>query len=328
MDRGKRHIRNNDLPFIKQNWLGNRVHKGQFVNRNLANNHGVKSVLKWRLAPNPQFREKFFEKWRPDIVDVESLDSYSGDHLIWLGHNSFYMLVDGKRIMFDPIFGNIPFVRRKSKMPAEPKIFKDIDYLILSHDHFDHLDKKSVKQICEQSPNIIVLCGLGVDKLINRWLPNTKTVGMAWYQQFKDGGMKFTFLPSQHWSKRSAKDGGKRLWGAFVVESYSKTIYYSGDTGYGEHFKELPNLFGQIDYALIGIGAYKPKWLMERNHISPIEALDAARDMGARITIPMHYGTFNLSDEPLSDPPKVFRSEAIRRNMNVKIPKIGECVRL
>lgn len=322
------HIRNNDLPFIKKDWIGNRVHRGKFVNRNLSKNHGLKGVARWRFSPNPQMKEKFLEKWNPEVENITSLDAFEGDHLIWLGHNSFYMSIDGKRLMFDPIFGNIPFMRRKSKLPADPSIFKDIDYLLLSHDHFDHLDKKSVRRVCEQSPNIVVLCGIGVDDLIRRWLPKTKVVGMAWYQQFKDGGMKFTFLPSQHWSKRSAKDGGKRLWGAFVVEAYSKTLYYSGDTGYSDHFKEIPNLFGKIDYALIGIGAYKPRWLMERNHISPDEALDAAQDMGAVMTIPMHYGTFDLSDEPLSDPPRVFRDEANRRKMNYYIPNIGERMRL
>lgn len=323
-----KHIRNNDLPFIKKDWIGNRVYRGKFVNRNLAKNHGVKNVLKWRFSPNPQFKEKFFDKWRPEIEDVVSLDSLQGDTLIWLGHNSFYISIDGKRMIFDPIFWNIPFMRRKSKLPADPSVFKDIDYLFLSHDHFDHLDKKSVRRVCEQSPNIIVLCGLGVDELIRKWAPNVTVIGMAWYQQFIDGSMKFTFMPSQHWSKRSAKDGGKRLWGAFVVESYSKTLYYSGDTGYGEHFKELPNLFGKIDYALIGIGAYKPRWLMERNHISPDEALDAATDMHAGMIIPMHYGTFNLSDEPLSDPPKVFKTEAIKRKMKFYIPNIGERMKL
>ncbi len=323
-----RHVQNNDLPFIKKGWIGNRVHKGKFVNRNLSKNHGVKSVLKWKLTPNEHFREKLFDKWSPKVQSVHSLDDSLGDNLIWLGHNSFYMSVDGKRMMFDPVFGSIYFVRRKSKMPADPAIFKDIDYLMLSHDHFDHLDKKSVKRVCEQSPNIIVLCGMGVDKLIKRWLPNTKVVPMAWYQQFQDGSMKFSFLPSQHWAKRSASDGGRRLWGAFVIESYSKTIYYSGDTGYGEHFKELPNLFGKIDYALIGIGAYKPRWMMEPNHISPYEAVQAAIEMGAAVTIPMHYGTFDLANEPLSDPPKVFKAEALRNSINHLIPDIGELVKL
>lgn len=323
-----RHIKNDNLSFVKKDWIGNRVHQGRFLNRNLEKNHGVKHILKWRLSPNPQFKEKFFDKWKAEVIDIVSLDEFESDNLIWLGHSSFYVSIDGKRMMFDPVFGNIPFVRRKSKLPASPSIFKDIDYLFISHDHFDHMDKSSIRTVCEQSPNIVVMCGLGVDDLVKKWLPNVKVVGMAWYQQFVDGGMKFTFMQSLHWSKRSAQDGGRRLWGAFVVESYSKKLYFSGDTGYGTHFKELPNLFGQIDYAIIGIGAYKPRWLMERNHISPIEALDAAEDMNAKMVIPMHYGTFNLSDEPLSDPPKVFKNEAIRRNMNFYIPNIGEMMRL
>ncbi len=328
MRRSHNHIKNSNLPFIKEGWIGNRVHKGHFVNQNLSRNHGVKSVIKWRFTPNPHFREKLFDRWSPNVQQITELDCCGSDNLIWLGHNSFYMMIDGKRVMFDPVFGSIYFVRRRSKMPANPAIFKDIDYLMLSHDHFDHLDKKSIRQVCEQSPNIIVMCGLGVEELIRRWVPDVKVIPMAWYQQFKDGSMKFTFMPCVHWSKRSTNDGGKRLWGAFVMESYTKTIYYSGDTGYGTHFREIPNFFGRIDYALIGIGAYKPRWIMESNHISPYQAVQAAIEMKAAVTIPMHYGTFDLAEEPLSDPPKVFRSEAIKHNIGYLVPDIGECIRL
>lgn len=323
-----RHLRNNKLPFIRNGWIGNRVHKGHFVNKDLAMNHGVKNFLEWRFTPNPQFKEKFFENWSPEVYNIDSLDEIANDTLVWLGHSSFYIVIDGKRIMFDPIFGSIPFVKRKSKLPAKPSIFKDIDYIMISHDHFDHLDKKSIKEVCENSPNVIVLCGIGVDELILHWLPKTNVIPMAWYQQFKDGSMKFTFMPAKHWGKRSVQDGGKRLWGAFVVESYSKTIYYSGDTGYGTHFHEIPQLIGRIDYAIMGIGAYKPRWMMEKNHIGPDEAIQATIDMGAEVVIPMHYGTFDLSDEPMGDPPKVFRSEAQRRGVKFKIPIIGEQVRL
>ena len=133
---------------------------------------------------------------------------------------------------------------------------------------------------------------------------------------------------SQHWSKRSFKDGGKRLWGAFMIEADNLSIYYSGDTGYANHFSEIPELFGNPDYALLGIGAYKPRWFMRPNHISPCDALTASEEMDAAITIPMHYGTFDLADEPLNDPQQVCAQEACKRNIRIEIPELGESMPL
>ena len=155
-----------------------------------------------------------------------------------------------------------------------------------------------------------------------------KVIEDGWYQQMEDEGLKITFLPAQHWSKRSVRDGGQRLWGAFMLQGNGISLYYSGDTGYSSHFREIPDLFGAPDYALLGIGAYKPRWFMRPNHISPYESLTAAEEMHAGLTIPMHYGTFDLSDEPLHDPPKVFATEAKKRKIPVKIPYLGEIVKL
>jgi len=230
--------------------------------------------------------------------------------------------------MFDPVFGNIPFVRRKSKFPADPDIFKEIDYLLISHDHFDHMDKPSITRLYENNPRMKVFCGLGMRDLIRGWLPDIQVIEAGWYQRWEEGRLKITFLPAQHWSKRSLNDGGLRLWGAFMLQTDDLSVYYGGDTGYSSHFTEIEELFGAPDYALLGIGAYKPRWFMQANHISPYDSLTAASQMKARITIPMHYGTFDLSDEPLSDPPAVFAEEAGKRNIQVKIPALGEIVKL
>lgn len=329
-----RHISNKDLPFIKEGWIGNRMHKGHFVNRNLSRNHGVKNVLKWRPVPNAQFREKFFERWNPPIHKLTSLEGSSEDYLVWLGHNSFFLNVGGKKILLDPVFGNIPFVKRQSKLPSDPKLFTNIDYILISHDHFDHLDKKSIKMVSAQSPKVLIIAGLRSEDLFTKWDLGVRYITMAWYQQLVLGDVKITFMPALHWSKRSVNDAGRRLWGAYMIQYKCKkdgserNMYYSGDTGYSEHFREVPRLFQKVDYALMGIGAYKPRWMMERNHMSPLEAVWGAIDMGAGVTIPMHYGTFNLSVEPLSDPPKVFDTEAKRHNIRHLIPNIGERVNL
>ena len=320
--------RNEGLITVKPYWRGNPVVKGRFVNRQHRSKQGIGNVLKWRFSPNPQRKEKRNENWEPQLFPLHSIQGISGDALAWLGHNSFFMQLGGKRIMFDPVFGNIPFVRRKSKFPADPDIFKEIDYLLISHDHFDHMDKPSIIRLYENNPRMKVFCGLGMRDLIRGWLPDIQVIEAGWYQRWEEGRLKITFLPAQHWSKRSLNDGGLRLWGAFMLQTDDLSVYYGGDTGYSSHFTEIEELFGAPDYALLGIGAYKPRWFMQANHISPYDSLTAASQMKARITIPMNYGKFDLSDEPLSDPPAVFAEEAGKRNIQVKIPALGEIVKL
>lgn len=321
-------LQNNELTTIKKNWQGNRIIDGCFVNQQFRKRPGFGNVLKWRFSPNPQRKEKRREKWNPEVCHLTQLPERNQDALVWLGHNSFFVQIAGKRVMFDPVFGNIPFVKRQSRFPANPEIFLGIDYLLLSHDHFDHMDKRSIVTLYRNNPGIKVFCGLKTGELLQKWCPGICVIEAGWYQQLEEQGIEITFLPAQHWGKRSVKDGGLRLWGAFMLRSKTLSLYYSGDTGYADHFSEVKKLFGAPDYALIGIGAYKPRWFMQPNHISPYEALAASRDMNAGLTIPMHYGTFDLSDEPLSDPPKVFAEEADRQNINITIPALGELISL
>lgn len=320
--------RNNQLSSVNPRWRGNPTVNGRFFNRQHRWRPGMGSVLKWRFSPNPQRREKRTIPWNPRIHFLHSLEQVVGNSLIWLGHNSFFLQLGGKRFMIDPVFGSIPFVKRRSQLPANVFIFQKIDYLLISHDHFDHLDKPSVTKLVAQNPQMKVFCGLGTGALIASWFPGLKVIEAAWYQQYTDDGLTLTFLPAQHWSKRGVGDGGERLWGAFMIQADGITIYNSGDTGYAPHFRELPDLFPHIDYCMIGIGAYKPRWFMKPNHISPYDALTASSDMHACVTIPMHYGTFDLSDEPLFDPPHVFRAEAKLRNKEILVPDLGEIVKL
>lgn len=313
---------------IKEDWRGNRVVAGRFSNLRHNVQHGLEEISKWRLSESFDWAEKIFEGWRPVVRRVESIDAIEGDALFWLGHSSFYLQIAGKRILLDPVFYRIPMVRRRSKLPVSVNIFKQIDYIIISHDHYDHLDKRSIKQLLRLNPRATVVCGLNVSELIERWSRRTRVVEMGWYQQLCEEGLKITALPCQHWSKRTATDGGRRLWCAFMVESSDYRLYYSGDTGYARHFKELPSLFGRIDCAVMAIGAYKPRWFMRANHISPYQALDAVEQMGADLTIPMHYGTFSLSNETMGNPPIVFEQEARERNIDIKIPDLGEVVEL
>lgn len=322
--------RNEKLKTIKKDWIGNPNRKGKFQNLTLHKKAGISGILKMKYQRNPDRHIKRAENWNPYHTKLTSLDHIKEDSLVWLGHSSFYMQLDGERILLDPVFGHIPFVRRKSVFPARVSAFKNINYILISHDHYDHLDKKSIKAILKHSHhNLKIICGLGLKSLLEKWIGNrAEIIEAGWYQQYTDKTLKITFLPCRHWGKRSIKDDSERLWGAFMVQSSKLNIYYSGDTGFGEHFSQIPELFGNPDYAIIGIGAYKPRWFMEPNHISPYEAVRAAKIMGAKIAIPMHYGTFDLSNEPLSDPPQVFEAEAKSKNQEVYIPHLGEIVNL
>lgn len=195
--------RNERLATVNPYWRGNPMVRGRFFNRQHRFRPGMGSVLKWRLSPNPQRKEKKTVKWDPKVCYLRSLDAVVGDSLIWLGHNSFFLQLAGKRIMFDPVFGNIPFVKRQSEFPANPDIFTEIDYLLISHDHFDHLDKQSITRLLNNNPQMKLFCGLGTGELIKSWFPEMRVIEAGWYQQLEDEGLKITFLPAQHWSKRS-----------------------------------------------------------------------------------------------------------------------------
>lgn len=318
--------KNEALPLIRQGWPGNTTRNGVFMNRTYTRS-GMKNLLKWRFTPNPYRKEKKKNGWNPDFVEVTHIDD-THDNLIWLGHSSFYVCIGGKKVLFDPIFGDIPFRKRHSPDVSKPEVFKDIDYILISHDHYDHLDKKSIKELFKYSHNAKVICGLGVDTLINKWVHRKVSIPMGWYQRYTDGDFEVTFLPAQHWSKRSVNDGGRRLWGSFAVKGGEKLIYHSGDTRYDKHFKEAGHIFGYFDYALMAVGAYMPRFMMERNHISPYEAVEACKELRAEITIPMHYGTFDLSDEPLGNSPEVFAEEAKKEGISTLIPKLGEKINL
>lgn len=120
--------------------------------------------------------------------------------------------------MIDPVYGSIPFVKRRSQFPADPSIFRQIDYLLISHDHFDHLDKPSVARLVADNPQLKLFCGLNTGALIKSWFPNLEVIEAAWYEQYVDGDFRLTFLPAQHWSKRGVSDGGERLWGSFMIQ--------------------------------------------------------------------------------------------------------------
>jgi L-ascorbate metabolism protein UlaG (beta-lactamase superfamily) len=306
------------------NWKGNPLdEKGLFMNHEFPFYPKFSEVWKWQRETNS---EKEFKK--KDTFQLALLQNDTtflqnkNDVIVWLGHATFFIRINGISLITDPVFGNpSTFLKRKIPMPFNPEIIKGLNYVLLSHDHRDHLDEKSIQIVYKNNPNAPILTGLKMDEWLNKMLNKPQVQTAGWYQQYKtdNSQIKIYFMPARHWSKRGLTDTNKHLWGSFVIEANGKRIFFSGDTGYGSHLKEINEIFGKIDLCIIGIGAFKPEWFMGANHISPLDAVIAVNEMEANTLIPMHFGTFDLSDEPIGLPQQILEAESKNGNLNANL---------
>ena len=314
-----------DLPF---KWEGTpTTGKGRFVNTEFPSVISLRAVWKWQTLINPQKQEKKNDQWKLE-VDFEShfLDSKE-DCIVWLGHASFFVRLSGISILIDPVLLDSAFIKRLSPLPVSPDLFLNLDYVLISHDHRDHCDEKSIKLLAKNNPDATWLTGLNMEQLLFKFTKSRKIQEAGWYQKYQvTEPLKISFVPSRHWSKRSLNDTNLRLWGGFVIEHKEKTIYFGGDSGYDSHFRDVGQIFPKIDYCMIGIGAYKPEFFMGQSHTSPRDAVKGFHDTHAKVMIPMHYGTFDLADEPLGDPLRVLNELAETEISEGKIRplKVGE----
>jgi L-ascorbate metabolism protein UlaG (beta-lactamase superfamily) len=315
------------LPTIKAGWKGVPVdRKGRFVNHEHPFLPKITDLLKWRWNGNPQKEEKENDRERLAVLDPTDFLNSEREGILWLGHASFFIRIGGRNLLLDPVFGKPPLVKTFVEVPSPLEKIKKVDYVLLSHDHRDHCDEESIKQIANKFPNARFYGGLKMDELLKNWITATnETQAAGWFQQFTlpDDALKIYFLPVRHWCRRGLFDTNERLWGGYVIQSDKTTVYFSGDSGYGSHYSEIAEIFPKIDYFLIGIGAYKPRWFMEPNHNSPEEALKAFGDAKAGTLVPMHFGRFDLSDEPPGEPLRFLREKAQEMNLSDKIKALN-----
>lgn len=292
--------------------------------------------LKWMVTPNPQRKEKKADDYVPPVSqEVAYLEDKTRDWIVWLGHACFLIQVNGVRMLTDPQLRDMPSIPRRVHPPLGYEDIRDMDYLLLSHDHRDHVDKHCIRTIVANNLLTKILCPLGLTKTIQSWVDEaddargyqeTPIEEAAWYQIFDTGtdGVRITFLPSRHWCRRGLFDFNRTLWGSFMIERLEgaaagagdgnkeqregqtsprlNTLYFGGDSAATPYWKEIGDLYPNIDVAMLGIGAYMPEYMMRENHADPAEAFQGFKDLGARYWWPMHHGTYDLSNEPAGEP--------------------------
>ncbi|WP_338098566.1 MBL fold metallo-hydrolase [Methanolapillus africanus] len=296
-----RYMSNPDLPIIKDGWEGNPMVGNSFVNEDKPSEMNMVEFMKWRLYKNPQKEEKKNDKFKAGFVKNESFAASEDDMIIWLGHASFFIRFGGVTFLTDPSYYSFPFRTRKVPIPCSVNRFKNVDYVIVSHMHHDHADVRSLRKIFKDNSKTEALVPLRGGMYMKHFTKKYQEAG--WYQQYKTKpDVEVFFLPTLHWSRLHVFDSNKTLWGSFLIRANGKTIYFGGDTAWGNHFSEIAKLFPEIDYAIMPVGGYKPRSIMKVAHIAPDEAAQAAAIMNTKHFIPMHYGTYPIGQEPGGEP--------------------------
>ncbi|MEO8843518.1 MAG: MBL fold metallo-hydrolase [Kofleriaceae bacterium] len=266
-----------------------------------------------RRGPGDIFKWKVLRKSDPRVADYAELDTIrpgfreggvaalaSGDPCAcWIGHASWALRLGGKLIVIDPVFSNaLSGVVKRLVPPAFPLAeLPTPDLVLVTHDHRDHLDLPSIAALPDSATYIVPI---GNGERIKK--PNT--VELDWWQTHTIGGLDITLVPARHWSMRMPWNRNATLWGGYVIRGPEGVAYHSGDTATGDHFAEIGQRIGPIDWAMLPIGAYSPRWFMSSQHVNPEEALAGFRALGAKSFLAMHWGTFKLTDEPVGEPRK------------------------
>ncbi|MBI4592832.1 MAG: MBL fold metallo-hydrolase [Candidatus Rokubacteria bacterium] len=237
----------------------------------------------------------------------------------WVGHSTLLVQLDGVNLLTDPHWSDraSPVSFGGSRRVTPPGLrFEDlppIDLVLISHDHYDHLDIATVRRLAaEHRPRFLVPLGL------KAWFASlgiTDVEELDWWQSRVERGLTVTGVPAQHFSGRTLWDRNRRLWSGWTVQGRDKRLFFAGDTAHYDVFKEIGARLGPFDLAAIPIGAYQPPVIMKSGHTSPEEALQVFEDVSARHFVPIHWGTFDIADEPIEEPPLRLATEAGRRGL-------------
>jgi L-ascorbate metabolism protein UlaG (beta-lactamase superfamily) len=254
-----------------------------------------------------------------DVADV---------HVTWLGHSTVLLAVNGKRFLTDPVWYQrvSPFTQLGPKrffdVPVALRDLPPLDFILLSHDHYDHLDKGAIRFLTSKNIPVITMLGVG-KRLLNWGIKKELVTELDWWQEKDLGdGFKLTALPARHFSGRWLTDRFTTLWGSFVIKAPRHNIYFGADSGYYEGFKKIGDNYGPFDLALLEIGAYNPMWA--DIHMGPENAAMAFQDVKGKLLLPLHWGTFALAFHPWTEPIERLLAAVKKTKMPVLVPAPGE----
>lgn len=247
--------------------------------------------------------------------------------LVWFGHSSYLIKIDGKHILVDPVFSGYasPFKMKSAKNFDGSNVYSvddmpPIDILLISHDHYDHLDYSTVLKLNSKTKHIIT--SLGVGSHLEYWgFDMNKVTELDWNDSFEIEGFKFTSAPARHFSGRSFTRS-KTLWASFILKTKDYSIYIGADSGYDTHFKQIGDKYGPFDLAILESGQYNEAW--KPIHMMPEETVQASIDLNAKVLLPVHWGKFSLSLHPWNEPIERVVKKAEELNVKVTTPMIGE----
>lgn len=309
--------------------------KEGFRNTHVEERLKKRGVMRWLTDVFKANVEAGTLKYVPETepVDLEKIHHPDPDkiQLTWVGHATFLIQIEGMNILTDPIFSYraspLPFwgPRRRAAPGIALKDLPPIDIVVISHNHYDHLDVNTIRAL---GPDALYLTPLGFEQwFADRGVPQSRQ--LDWWQTIKLTGFNFTLVPAQHFSGRMILDLNKTLWGGWVIEKNGRKVYFAGDTGYTKEFKELGARMGPMDVSLLPIGAYAPRDVLKLLHADPYDAVQMHQDVKSKRSIGMHWGTFRLTTEPLQEPPAILRDALKKAGLSEKeffTVKIGQTV--
>ncbi|HEY1558922.1 MAG TPA: MBL fold metallo-hydrolase [Kofleriaceae bacterium] len=277
----------------------------RFDDRATRPGRGPRDMLRWKLGRKEPRDSDFdaLDAIRPGVRDGGAAALASGAPCaVWIGHATWALRLGGALVVIDPIWARAigGVVRRLVPPGVALAELPAPDVVLVTHDHRDHMDLPTLAQLPDSATYVVPL-GNGAR------LRKPDVVELDWWQTHELGKLAITLVPARHWSMRMPWNRNDTLWGGYLVRAPEGTAYHSGDTAWGEHFAEI-GARAQIDWAMLPIGGYAPRWFMEPQHVDPIEAARACEALGARELFAMHWGTFRLTDEPIGEPPARLRA--------------------
>ena len=269
------------------------------------------------------------EERNPDLAAFEASDGRV--KFIWLGHSTVLLSIDGHVILFDPVFSDhaspFPIAAKRFQPPViHLEDLPEVDHIIISHDHYDHLDMETVKYF--MNSNVKFITPLGVGSHLRYWgVDEARITELDWWEEANLDGLIYAATPSQHFSGRiGVMHNDKTLWASWVIAGKTESVYFSGDSGYDTHYKDIGRKYGPFDVVFMENGQYNESWRAVHN--LPDEAITAFKDVGGTYLVPVHWGMFNLSVHNWFDPPNEITRLAKAEDIKLITPRLGQLIDL